>query len=586
MNLSELTFDEFSGHGIDYCSCVSGGGIMYLVDALGENNRIIKKYFHHEQAAGIASEAYTKATNRPALCLSTIGPGVANAVSAAFSAYLNSAPVIFLSGAKRTTVPVHYPTQRFTFPQDADTRSLVSGVVKAYWEIQNEAQVCTVISEAIHVATEGRPGPVWISIPLDLQAVNVSPRKQLPLVKKMPHKNIFKELSEFIHRSKRTVILTGSGADSALDNFEYVEFIKKIGLPCITSIGSGHTIQMAGDLDLGTFGPVGRRSANRILVEADSLLVLGSGLDIDITGFDRESFFSGKEVFIINSDPRILIKEASKVTYVTEKLNSINFSAIKEIESLQENWVSYAKLVNKLLSTQFEIKFHSSESMSGVDPYLFASRLGALLPEKSAIALGISLDVVSVSHSMPLKSGSRTFASKHCGQLGWDIPASIGLADSGIFERVVCVTGDGSIMFNLQDLATLSKSKVPVHIYVYDNKGYNSIRISQQTHLNGRLHGSDLNDLVFPDWKLIAQAFGYEYIEISNDSEINQKVRSHEGIKNLLCVVKIDEERSRTPRLVSKLADGKFQSPSLSEQFPYLDDEMNRELKELKKRYL
>ena len=133
MNLSELTFDEFSGHGIDYCSCVSGGGIMYLVDALGENNRIIKKYFHHEQAAGIASEAYTKATNRPALCLSTIGPGVANAVSAAFSAYLNSAPVIFLSGAKRTTVPVHYPTQRFTFPQDADTRSLVSGVVKAYW---------------------------------------------------------------------------------------------------------------------------------------------------------------------------------------------------------------------------------------------------------------------------------------------------------------------------------------------------------------------------------------------------------------------------------------------------------------------
>jgi acetolactate synthase-1/2/3 large subunit len=402
----------------------------------------------------------------------------------------------------------------------------------------------------------------------------------------MPHKNIFNELNEFIHRSKRTVILTGGGVDAVLGNSEFIEFIQKIGLPCIASIGSGHTIHMAGVLDLGTFGPVGRRSANRILVEADSMLVLGSGLDIDITGFDRESFFSGKEIFIINPDPRISISEVSKVTYVKEKLSSIDFSTIKEIEPSQESWVSYAKAVNKLLSAQFEIEFHSSENMSGVDPYLFAYRLGSLLPENTGIALGISLDVVSVSHSMPLKNGIRTFISKHCGQLGWDIPASIGLVDSGVFKRVVCITGDGSIMFNLQELATLSKSNIPVHIYIYDNKGYNSIRTSQKTHLDGRLHGSDLRDLCFPDWKLIAQAFGYVYSEIMYDAEIEQKVRSHDGIKNLFCVIKIDEDRSRTPRLVSKLVDGKFQSPSLGEQFPHLDDAIVGELNQLKYRYL
>lgn len=577
MTFSDLLFSNLAALGVDYCACVPGGGIMYLVDSVGRNEHISVKYFHHEQSAGIAAEAYSKAKNFPSACLVTIGPGVANAVSSAFSAFVNSVPVIFISGAKRSSVPSNYQLQRFTFPQDADTRALVSGVVKGYWELSSIENLEKTIKTAYNLASSGRPGPVWISIPLDVQGKKVeSPSPKERKRNKQPKRDISIELQNFLNSANRTVFIMGDGVSSVVKDEGYKNFLRNINLPCITSIGSNHTITSANELNLGIFGPVGRRAANIALSKADSIVALGTGLDIDLTGFDREGFFSNKKLLQINSDPNLEMHEANDFSRIIVDIGDLDFSLLQNISHGQSIWANSCIKLNKFLSTDFETRYHKNDQCTGVDPYFFSSKIGNMLGDKAAIVAGISLDVVSLSHSISLKPSQRLFISKHCGQLGWDIPATLGVAHTNMYEQIVCVTGDGSIMFNLQELATLSVVPQHVHIFIYDNDGYNSIRTSQHTHLEGRLFGSTLNDLSFPDWKKLAQAFGFTYFEISADSQVEEEILGSLSVLKSLTLIKVDSNRSRTPRLVSKIVDGKFQSPNLAEQYPYLDETIQK----------
>ena len=574
MNLSHKLFDTLSLLGLKYCACVSGGGIMYLLDALGQNKDINTFYFHHEQSAGIAAEAYSKSTSQPSICLVTIGPGVANAVSAAFSAYINSVPVVFISGSKRSTVPTNYQLQRFTFPQDVDTRALVTGVVKGFWELSSVENLDSTLYSLVNLARSGRPGPVWLSVPLDFQGKPYEINDLTPTLSfNKPGKiSIYEKLRTFISNSNRTIVITGDGVNAVVDFESYQSFVKYIGLPFITSIGSNHTILNATKLNLGVFGPVGRRSANIALTNADSLIVFGSGLDIDITGFDRVSFFKNKKVFLINTDPDLFFSEALEFEKTTTDLKQIDFNELAELKHNQTKWAEACIKLNEVLSPEFEIDFHNNDGLKMVDPYLFTNTLGRLLPESTGIVAGISLDVVSLSHSIMLEESHRLYISKHCGQLGWDLPAAIGVAHTNKFKNIICLTGDGSIMFNLQELATLNRVKQRVCIFIYDNDGYNSIRTSQSTHLENRWFGSTLEDISFPNWSKLAESFGFLYFQINTNNDIKNILnQAFKSTRNSITLIKVDQNRSRTPRLVSKIIDGKFQSPKLSEQYPYLD---------------
>lgn len=591
VSLSTLILSSLKASGVEYAACVSGGGIMYLLDALAKERRIKSRFFHHEQAAGFAAEGYYKASGVPAICMVTIGPGVANAVSAAFSAYVNSVPIIFISGAKRSTIVTDYSKNRFSFPQDVDTRSLVSPVVKKFWEVNEDDDFIKKIDEIYLASIEGRPGPVWISVPLDVQAISVN-LKYLNNNKKCPlhfNKVATEEIKKFLNQNKKTVILTGAGADGISGNSNYRTFLKKIGLPCITSIGSNHTIAASGKMNCGFFGPTGRRAANHILINADSLLVLGSGLDIDTTGFDRESFFANKSILLVNPDPNLNISETCSIQILRNSLSEINFSEITFSVNHQDEWKKFSLSINELLSIHAEIGTYSQVATKGyVDPYYFSNKLNSLIHPKTALVCGISLDLISISQCLNrVEASIRLFATKHCGQLGWELPASVGVADSGVYKKVVCVTGDGSAMFNIQELATLTHQKTPIKLFIYDNQGYNSIRTSQKAHLGGRIVGADTSDLTFPDWRSLGKAFGFKYSVFSRDKQLSDK--SIQGIlnssENELCILKVDPDKNRTPRLVSIINDGRFQSPALDEQFPPLPSSIVNQIKALKIKY-
>jgi acetolactate synthase-1/2/3 large subunit len=340
----------------------------------------------------------------------------------------------------------------------------------------------------------------------------------------------------------------------------------------------------------GIFGPTGRRLANNVLVNADSILVLGSGLDIDITGFDRKKFFEKKEIFSINSDPDLNFLECKKKTLIVQNLNNINFSKFKSLKVTQNYWKKYVGTLKKILTPELDIvmsKYSSEKKLNTsdyVDPYGFALVLGSMVKRNTAIVCGISLDVVSICHCISTSQKNvKIFVTKHAGQLGWDLPATIGVAHSAKFNRVICVTGDGSIMFNLQELATLSRLSIPINIFIYENAGYNSIRTTQITHLNSNIIGSDLSDLSFPEWKKLSASFGFDFFDVKTNIDVIKNLkRVLNQNKKTITLLRIDPNRNRTPRLVSVLKGGKFETPSLDCQFPILPDKISNQIQLLK----
>lgn len=574
MTRSDLIFKTLVEMGVTYCCAVSGGGIMYLVDAVGRQPGFKTRFFHHEQAAGFAAEAYGRVQATPAVCLVTIGPGVANAVSAAFSSFINSVPCLFISGAKRSSFQTDYAKQRFNFPQDGDTERMVSAVVKRYHRLAANEEITQLLPQLIAVACDGRPGPVWLDVPLDVQGMQMQDDVPVAVTtgRAAQPDTTTPALRDFLGQVNRPVFLLGRGCETVFRDEAYRGFLRDAGLPFITTVGSNHLLKAAGQLNLGYFGPTGRRAANRVLIEADALIAIGSGLDIDTTGFDRSSFFGGKRLLTVNADPGLQIAEATDWTKITASVRDIDFGGLAAGLAGQQrfaSWADFCRGVGALLSADQEIRLNLTEN--GVDPYLFCRRLSQLAPAKAGFAGGISLDIVAFSHVAELRDDQEFYLSPHAGQLGWDLPAAVGLADSGRFETVVCLTGDGSLMFNVQELATL-RSIENIAIIFFDNDGYNSIRTSQDTHLGGRRFGSDLQWLAFPEWQALSQAFGYRYLEIRDNTEIDRAKAAMTG--RWMVRVKVDPDRGRTPRLVSKIKDGKFVSPTIFDQFPELPPEL------------
>lgn len=574
---SDQLFAALVARNVTYCASVSGGGIMFLVDAAGRCAGMKTRFFHHEQAAAFAAEAHARAHSMPSLCLVTIGPGVANAIAGAFSCYLNSVPCVFISGAKRSNVITDYRRQRFTFPQDADTLSLARGTVKQVIEVTQEDDIGAVAARALRIATSGRPGPVWISVPLDVQGVEAPAQPSTSAPRSRRRRNIAGVMGEFLGRVCKPLFMVGRGAEAVMRDAAYQSFLADCGLPFVTSIGSNHTIAAAGLNNLGFFGPTGRRAANQILHEADGLIAIGAGLDIDNTGFDRRRFFSGKAVLTINSDRNLdLGADCTDVTRLTMDTRDIDFVRLRggviAGSGRYVPWRAFVAQVSALLPVEWEVR--NNLGPKAVDPYLFSLELARRLPARVGIAGGISLDVHAFSHAATLAVGQDFYLSSHCGQLGWDIPAAVGLCDSGLYDHVVGVTGDGSAMFNLQELATLASCPQNVTLFIFDNLGYNSIRTTQDVHLSGRRVGSDLAYLNFPKWPGLAAAFGFEFEEILRNEDLDGKLTQVLRPGKRIVRIAIDPERSRTPRLVSRISGGQFQSPGIDDQYPFLSEDL------------
>jgi len=581
IKLSDYVIDFLVKKGIRDIFLVSGGGIMHLCDSVGRNKKIRYISNHHEQASAIGAEAYGRITNHLGVCLVTTGPGGTNAMTGVAGAWTDSIPMMIISGQVRTQIIADYSQLRQLGPQELNIIDMVRPITKYTTTIKDPSRINYELEKAYFIATTGRPGPVWIDIPLDIQAMRIDDTNLIPYfpdrvidnataIKKSVNSTI-----QLLQKAQRPVLILGYGIrlSKAIDLID--AFIKKVNAPILVHYNGMDLIEENHPLLIGTFGPVGQRRGNFALQNSDLLLSVGAGLSIAAIGFDFKNFAPKAKKVVINIDKGELTKPTFKIDvpiladakdFVHEFLQQTKGISFHSSNKWYEACNHWKKKYPSVIPSFFKDK-------STVNVYVFFDILSDVTSSEDIILTGNSLDAVCLFQAYKVKKGQRVFTNANLGAMGYCVPASIGACVAHGYKRTILVTGDGSIQFNIQELQTIKDYKLPIKIFIINNQGYESIRTTQTTYFNKRFVGSDIGSGVGnPHFKKIAQAYDFSYEKISNNKQILtfiKKVLNREG--PVLCELTVSPDHHREPKSTSfRRKDGTFESRPLEDMYPFL----------------
>lgn len=588
--VSEICADFFVKKGVTDVFTVTGGGAMHLNDAFGHKKELKSTYNHHEQASSIAAEGYARLTGKIALTIVTSGPGGTNAITGVMGGYLDSIPMFVLSGqVKRETTIASCPELglRQLGDQEFPIIDSVKNMTKYAHMLMNPEEVLYHLEKAWFLANNGRKGPVWIDIPLDVQAAKVEEdtlihfeggeeETQLSNVENPTYdKSLTASILEKISNARRPVILAGTGIRLAGAKAEFDKLVDKLQIPVVTAWNANDIIADDNPYFCGRPSTVGTRGGNIVTQEADVLLVLGCRLNIRQISYNYKEWSKDAYKIVVEIDPRELNKPTVDIDM---KVNANLKDVISDIldsdykpSSFHETWVKWGRDINKRYPACLE---EYNNVTNPVNPYVFIDRFSKVLDDDDKIICGNGSACVVSFQAMNVKSKTRLFTNSGCAAMGYGFPAAVGGAVALKGERVISIDGDGSFMMNMQEMQTIVYNKLNLKTFIINNNGYHSIRQTQTNLFNGDLVGvCDGNGLSFPDFEKIAYAFGMRYVRISDSSEIEEKTREAiSGVDPVLCEVICSDKQNFAPKLSSKvLPDGKIVSPPIDDMFPFLD---------------
>lgn len=587
--VADIVVDTLVENGVKTCFSVVGGGSMHLNNAFAINNRIERIYNHHEQACAMAAEAYARATGKIAAVCVTSGPGGTNTINGVQGAWVDSIPMIVISGHPRTDTTVLSTGLdiRCRGVQENNITEQVKYITKYAKLISKPSEIKYEITKAIHIAMDGRRGPVWIDIPLDIQGNHIEEDELLEMLPlKYNEINIAKDvnfLENELKTSKRPCILTGSGirTSDAKDLFD--EFIKKVRIPIVGGSLQADICFKEQELYYGMSGSSGPRIGNFILQNADLILVLGNSLSYKQTGFNQEKFAPNAKIIMIDiqkdeaKKPGLHIDKCICVD-LKEFFKNVN-TTISCIDADGE-WISYCNNLKNTFPPFEMLQKENNLSSKDLVPALYWWKEMLEKGKKDAVfALGNSSCIAGILQEGIKYKEQRVLVNYNCGSMGHDIPNAIGAA-IGLKKEVICVTGDGSVMMNIQELQTIKHYNLPVKIVVFSNNGYNAIRNTCKNFFDGVYMGcDDSSGVSFPEFKKIADAFGFEYKNCKNVEDVASSIEWLNDTKGS-CILEVNERLDEIsgPKLASIMKeDGTFETPALHQMTPLLsDDEMRR----------
>ncbi|MCK9283323.1 MAG: thiamine pyrophosphate-binding protein [Rhodocyclaceae bacterium] len=572
--------------GLRHTFLVTGGGAMFLNDALCHQEGMTPVFFHHEQAAAMAAEAYARIAAVPPVLNVTTGPGGINALNGVFGAWTDSVPMIVLSGqVKRATclatTPV--PGLRQLGDQESEIIPMVRGITKYAAVVERPEDIAWHLDQALHLATSGRPGPVWLDIPVDVQSAPIDVetlRRFVPQPAAEPLADIkFDVIVERLNAARRPVVFAGSGirAGQALAEFDTV--IRRLGIPVVTAWT--HDLIASDDpLYCGRPGTIGTRAGNFVVQNADLLLILGSRLNIRQISYNWPAFAPRAFKIQVDVDPAELAKPTVQPDLpVVADLKSFLSELDRRLEFWQRQphhveWLAWCK---DKVARYPAVTPRQTEGRGKINPYHFIDRLFDRLGGRDIVACGNATATIVPFQAGAIKAGMRLFSNSGSASMGYDLPAAIGawygaLAERGSQQRVICLAGDGSLMMNLQELQTVAHHRLPIKIFVLNNRGYLSIR-SSQNNFFGRLSGEGPDSGVsFPDFVAVATAFGIPACRLDTAAFESRLDAVLADPGPCLCDVILDETQGFEPRMSSrKLEDGTIVSPPLEDMHPFLD---------------
>lgn len=528
---------------------VPGTGCMHLTDALARNEQVEAISVHHEQAAAMAALTYAQHRQTIGACVVTTGCGGTNAMTGLLHAWQDSIPCVFISGqAQRShTVRNSGLALRQMGRQEADIISLVEPITKYAVMLNDLETVVSEIERAVYMASEGRPGPVWIDVPLDIQNSLIEPEQSTHFTppKKTEltlNEDEMKEITEAFQSAERPVLLVGNGVRLADALKELEEFSHRFQIPVTYSRLGADLLETGDALSIGMVGMLGTsRAGNFAVANADLILCVGCRLSVDTTGYEFDKFAREAKLFVVDIDEVEHSKDTVKIDRFFHCDAKAFFQAAKE-----EKLPVYSDWAEKCAHWKaiFPVHVREQKEYERIDMYYFTEQLSEVLPEGATVLSDAGNTFFTTSPALHLKKGQRCITSGGQAEMGYALPGAIGAfyASHGI---VVAINGDGSVMMNLQELQTLADNQIPVKLCVMNNNGYSSIRHLQNQAFRGRLIGTDSScGIGFPDFEKIAHAFGISYVRLEKPEGLSgqiEKMLSMEG--PVLCEVMCETEQ-------------------------------------------
>lgn len=587
MKLSDYVMKFISDAGVKHVFMLSGGGAMHLVDSVGKNKELTYICNLHEQACAIAADAYSQYTNHLGVALVTTGPGGTNTITGVAGAWLDSTPVLFISGQVKRADRVGTTGVRQMGFQEINIVELVSSITKYAVTITDPETIRYHLEKALWLAKHGRPGPVWIDIPLDVQAAVIDENKLSGFTPETsdghPHAGE-DNLSEKVRQSidllngaERPVILAGNGIrlSGALDDF--LSLIEKLGIPVLTTWKALDFLAEDHPLFAGRPGTVGQRGANFTQQNADWLLILGARMDMGQTAYSHENFARAARKIMVDIDPAEIRKLKMKIDVPVQadagqflrdfagQLNRVTKKDHPEWLATCKAWQAKYPVITPAYWR--EKKF--------VNDYVLIDVLSDELTQNDLFIPGSSGACSERSmQAMRAKAGMRVFNSEGLGSMGFGVPAAIGGCIASGKKRTICIDGDGGFVMNVQELEVVRRLDLPIKFFVLNNGGYVSIQNTQKNYFNGNYVASSASSgLTLPDITSVAKAFGIPTARLKNHTGIREKIRDilqKEG--PMVCEVIVSPDQATSPRVSSKqCADGSMVSLPMEDLWPFLD---------------
>lgn len=580
--VSEYVAKRLTHFGLKDAFIVTGGGAMHLNDAFGEEPSIECHYVHHEQAAAIAAEGYARAAGRPAIVNVTTGPGALNALNGIFGAFTDSIPMIVIAGQVRTDTMsrLNSPGIRQLGDQELRSMEMVSQITKYQCLIEDPQSLLNELDKAYIKSVSGRPGPVWIEIPVNVQGMQIDADATEPLRVELEELPAISELQidsiiEKIRVSRRPIFLSGTGVRIADVSDQLLELATLVDTPIATA-WNHDTISSDHRLFAGRPGTIGTRPGNFNVQAADLVIVLGSRLNIRQVSYNWESFARDAEIVWIDVDNEEFKKPYMQRDSITAIHADLKDAVPKLISAATNEKFEHSSWVNWCNQVRQKYDLDENDYIStdeGINAYHLIPELFRLIDSETTVVCGNATATIVPFQSAKLRTGMRLFSNSGSASMGYDLPASIGAGLANRSRKVVCLAGDGSIMMNLQELQTLSNSDLDLLVIVLDNDGYLSIKQTQQNFF-GHDHGaSPKSGVSFPSFVEVGKAFGIPSLRLDPSGDWRKELATFVGMqKPRLLVAPLEVSQEFIPRLKSKMVDGKIVTPEIDDMFPHLDE--------------
>lgn len=589
IRVADYVIQTLADRGVRQIFMVTGGGAMHLNDAIGREKRLKYICNHHEQACAMAAESYARLCGLPAVVSVTSGPGGINAMNGVFGAWTDSVPMIVISGqVKRETCMAFHdlPGLRQLGDQEADVIGMVRGITKYSEIVREPGKIRFHLEKAWHLATTGRPGPVWLDIPIDIQGAPVdpglmevfTPKQDVGGLRGEKLASACRELLARASSAQRPVVMVGGGIRASGAREKLVEFLDHWPVPVVTAWNAHDVVWNDHPQFAGRPGSIGDRPGNFAVQNADFLLVLGSRLNVRQVSYNWKSFASAAFKAVVDIDAAELQKPTWQADFAIHADLKDILDVLMELPPLKPNvavegWISRCRDWRAKYPVVLPEYWKTPDK---VNPYCFASSLFASLAEDDIVICGDGTACVTTFQAADIRRGQRLYTNSGCASMGYDLPAAIGACIAADGRRIICLAGDGSIQMNLQELQTIRTHRLPIKIFVLNNRGYHSIRQTQQHFFPDNIVGcGEESGLGFPDFEKLAAVYSMSYSRIANHGELSEKIAAALATDGpVICEIILDLDQQFAPKLSSKkLPDGRMISPPLEDLSPFLSPE-------------